>query len=80
MLRVFPGGKLCHSCQIPIIPVGSRVRSILLDRIRWDTRLAVRRIVAWATNLARGREDRRQTHTMAKFVEGGTIRPAPVER
>ena len=42
----------------------------------WDHRLVVRRVVQWANNVARGRDDRRQTLTKAEFVEGGTIGPA----
>ena len=44
--------------------------------IRWESAPVVRRIVRWANNVARGREDRRQTLTPAVFVEGGTIGPA----
>jgi hypothetical protein len=44
---------------------------------RWDYRPAVRRIVTWAANVSRGKEDRRQTMTKAEFVEGGTIGPVP---
>ena len=36
-----------------------------------------RRIVRWADNVARGKDDRRQTLTKAEFVEGGTIGPVP---
>ena len=43
--------------------------------IRWDSRPVVRRIVRWANNVSRGRNDRRQTNTKAEFVEGGTIGP-----
>ena len=45
--------------------------------IHWDARPIVRRIVRWADNVARGREDRHQSNTRAEFVEGGTIGPAP---
>jgi DNA-binding LacI/PurR family transcriptional regulator len=43
--------------------------------IRWDYRPVVRRIQRWANNVARGKDDRRQSFTKAKFVEGGTIGP-----
>lgn len=46
--------------------------------ICWDYRMVIRRIVRWANNVARGKNDRRQTFTKAEFVEGGTIGPAPV--
>lgn len=39
-----------------------------------------RRIARWAGNVARGVEDRRQTFTHARFIEGGTIGPAPKRR
>mgnify|MGYP001818580150 CR=1 FL=1 len=47
--------------------------------IRWDPAPVVRRILQWADNVARGREDLRQSATKAEFVEGGTIGPAPQE-
>jgi LacI family transcriptional regulator len=43
--------------------------------IRWDTRPVVRRILRWAENVGRGKEDLRQTLTPAEFVVGGTIGP-----
>ena len=48
-----------------------------IAHIYWDPRPINRRIVRWANNIARGKEDFRQTVTKAKFVEGGTIGPAP---
>jgi len=36
-----------------------------------------RRVVNWARKIIRGKEDLRQTFTMARFIEGGTIGPAP---
>lgn len=51
-----------------------------VSRIRWDFRPSLRRIVRWASNIARGRDDRRQTLTKAEFLEGGTIGPAPTGR
>ena len=45
--------------------------------IRWDYRPVLRRIVRWTNNIARGKEDRRQTSTKAEFVEGGTVGLAP---
>ena len=44
--------------------------------IRWDPQPLVRRIVRWVDNVARGKEDRRQTFTKAEFVDGGTVGPA----
>jgi DNA-binding LacI/PurR family transcriptional regulator/biotin operon repressor len=44
-----------------------------IAHIRWDSGPVVRRIVRWAENVAHGKDDRRQTLTPAKFVEGGTV-------
>ena len=44
--------------------------------IGWDPRPLVRRAVGWTTNVAHGKDDRRQTLTKAEFIEGGTIGPA----
>ncbi len=41
--------------------------------IRWDYRPVIRRIVRWANNIARGKDDRRKTLTKAEFVDGGTV-------
>ena len=48
-----------------------------LAHIRWDSRPLVQRIVRWVDNLARGKEDLRQTLTKAVFVDGGMVGPAP---
>jgi hypothetical protein len=45
--------------------------------IRWDHRPMQRRVVRWANNVARGKDDRQQTLTKAEFVEGGTVGRAP---
>lgn len=45
--------------------------------IHWDARPVVRRIARWIDNVARGKEDKRQTLTKAVFVEGGTLGAAP---
>jgi DNA-binding LacI/PurR family transcriptional regulator len=47
-----------------------------VSHIDWDTRPVVRRVVRWAANIARGKDDRRQNNTKAVFIEGGTIGPA----
>lgn len=46
-----------------------------IAHIRWDARPVIRRIVRWAANVSRGKQDLRQTRTKAEFVEGGTIGP-----
>jgi DNA-binding LacI/PurR family transcriptional regulator len=43
----------------------------------WDHRPVVRRIVRWVDNIAKGKDDRRQTLTKIEIVEGGTMGPAP---
>ena len=48
-----------------------------ISHIRWDFRPIVRRVVQWVNNLAVGKEDRIKSSTLAEFVEGGTIGPAP---
>lgn len=48
--------------------------------VNWDSRPLVNRMVRWADNVARGKDDRRQGFTKAEFVESGTIGPAPVRR
>jgi DNA-binding LacI/PurR family transcriptional regulator len=49
-----------------------------ITHIRWDYQPLIRRAASWADNIARGKEDLRQTFIKAKFVEGGTIGPVPV--
>jgi len=48
--------------------------------IAWDHRPVARRVVRWANNVARGKDDRRQTYTKAGFVEGGSVGVAPSDR
>lgn len=48
-----------------------------IAHISWDSRPWVRRIVAWANGISRGKDDRRQSLTNARFVEGGSVGPAP---
>lgn len=47
-----------------------------IAHVHWDSGKVIRRVVNWANNVARGKEDRRQNHIRAEFVEGGTIGPA----
>ena len=46
-----------------------------VSHIRWDYRPVVRRVIRWVNNIARGKDDRRQSFTKAEFVEGGTVGP-----
>lgn len=48
--------------------------------MRWDHRPVVRRIVSWANNVVRGKDDSRQNLYKAEFIEGGTVGTAPQER
>jgi DNA-binding LacI/PurR family transcriptional regulator len=50
-------------CETPVAHIG------------WSYDPIIRRIVRWADNVARGKDDRRQTLTKATFVAGGTIGP-----
>ena len=43
----------------------------------WDHRPWVRRAARWVDNVAKGKDDRRQTLTKIEIVEGGTMGPAP---
>ena len=47
-----------------------------VSHITWNSGRVVRRIVRWAGNVARGKEDLRQTMTKAEFIEGGSVGPA----
>lgn len=44
-----------------------------VSHITWDSGRVVRRIVRWAGNVARGKEDQKQTLTKAEFIEGGSV-------
>jgi len=48
-----------------------------IAHVHWDSRKVVQRVVRWANNVARGREDLHQHQAKAEFIEGGTIGPAP---
>jgi DNA-binding LacI/PurR family transcriptional regulator len=48
-----------------------------IAHVRWQPRPLIARIVRWADNVARGKDDRRNTLIKAEFVEGGTIGPVP---
>jgi DNA-binding LacI/PurR family transcriptional regulator len=40
---------------------------------RWDPNSIVQRIVGWAGNVAKGKEDKRQVFVKAKFIENGAL-------
>ena len=50
-----------------------------IAHIRWDPDPVVRRIVRWAATVSRGRKDVKQAFTLAEFIPGGTIGPAPAD-
>lgn len=52
----------------------------LLAHLEWEYRPVVRRIVRWAQNVARGKEDLQQVGTPSRFIEGGTIGHVPIGR
>lgn len=45
--------------------------------IQWQSKPWVNRVVSWVANVASGKDDRRKSFTRAKFVERGSIGPAP---
>ncbi len=45
--------------------------------IHWDGGPVARRVVRWADNVARGKDDRCRSFINARLIEGGTIGPAP---
>ena len=51
-----------------------------VSHISWDSDPVVRRVIRWIDNVARGREDNRNSPTLAKFIEGGTIGPVLARR
>ena len=46
----------------------------------YDLMPVVRRVVRWVNKTARGEEDRRQTFTKVRFVDGETLRPVAVAK
>ncbi len=48
-----------------------------IAHISWNSSYVIRRIERWVMNVSQGKEDSRQTGVKAKFVDGGTIGPAP---
>ena len=48
-----------------------------IAHLSWDYRPVVRRVARWVDNMAKGKDDLRQTLTKIEFVEGGTMGPPP---
>jgi DNA-binding LacI/PurR family transcriptional regulator len=51
-----------------------------ISHITYDSRPFIRRIVRWMKHVSSGIDDRRCTPSAARFIEGGTIGPAPREK
>jgi DNA-binding LacI/PurR family transcriptional regulator len=51
-----------------------------ITHFAWDSGPLVKRVVNWANNVSRGKDDRRKSVTEVKFVIGGTIGPVPKAR
>lgn len=51
-----------------------------IAHITWDTHPVMKRVLKWADNVSRGKDDRQMTTSLAKFVEGGTMGPAPTSK
>lgn len=51
-----------------------------ITHIAWDSGPVINRVVKWANNVSRGKDDRRETSAKAKLVIGGTIGPVPQAR
>jgi len=47
-----------------------------ITHIQWDSWAVAKPVVSWASNISRGRNDRRQVETKAEYIKGGTIGPA----
>ncbi len=47
-----------------------------VSSITWERKAVIRRIIAWAANISRGKPDNAQTQAPAIFVQGGTMGPA----
>jgi len=46
-----------------------------IAHIAWDSKPVVKWVLKWADNISRGKDDRRKSTTLAKFIDGGTIGP-----
>lgn len=48
-----------------------------IAHIAWDAKPVVKRVLNWADNISRGKDDRRKTTSLARFADGGTMGPVP---
>jgi DNA-binding LacI/PurR family transcriptional regulator len=51
-----------------------------IAHVQWDLDPIIRRAARWADNVARGKKDQRKTLSKARFIDGGTVGPAPGTR
>lgn len=47
-----------------------------IAHVHWDQTAVIRRVVGWANNVARGKQDQRETLTRAQFIDGASLGPA----
>lgn len=78
-----------HELTLRGIPIPERVSIACMDgssyfkwyrptiaHTHWEMKPVTRRIIAWATNVSRGKQDIKKTQSKSVFVDGGTIGPA----
>ena len=51
-----------------------------IAHVAWDSRPVINRVVKWADNIGRGKDDRRKIVSKVRLVSGGTIGPVPGNR
>jgi DNA-binding LacI/PurR family transcriptional regulator len=51
-----------------------------IAHVAWDPRPVINRVVKWAENIGRGKDDRRKIASKVRLVFGGTIGPVPGKR
>ena len=47
-----------------------------ITHVQWDSRPWIRRVIRWAANIRKGKDDLRQSLTKSRIYEGGTVGPA----
>jgi len=47
-----------------------------ITHIAWESRPVINRVVKWADNIGRGKNDRQKKAVKVKLVLGGTVGPA----
>ncbi|HSP42114.1 MAG TPA: substrate-binding domain-containing protein, partial [Luteolibacter sp.] len=51
-----------------------------IAHIAWDSRPVINRVVKWADNIGRGKDDRGKIVSKVRLLLGGTIGPVPGKR